>query len=377
MAVTKRFSMALAHEWLDKRAGGENTFMLMAKAFPQADLFALSANPAVDWDFGGRPLRTSFLDRSGVRDRRSLTLPLMPLAWESINASRYDVVMTSSVAYAKRFRPGKCAIHFSYAHAIMPYVWDPDHDRRSRVRIPSFVLRRLRDLDRDSAKSVDFFGANSRFIAEQINDYYGREAEVIYPPVETEFFTPSPARRSDYLLAVGRMVSYKHMDIAIEAAVRTGRRLIVSGWGPEEAKLRDLAGRLGKAGQITFEIEPSQDRLRALYRHAEAVVFPSLEHFGIVPVEAQACGTPVLAFGQGGATDTVIDGVTGILVPEQSSDAFSQAIREATNARFDRGMCRTNAERFGREAFIENMQRWVARRVRGEDSTELIGRKAA
>jgi glycosyltransferase involved in cell wall biosynthesis len=354
--------IAIAHEWLDQRAGSEKVFEALAGLFPDADLFALSRNPDAEFDFGGRPVRTTFVDRfATLRARRDVTLPLMPLAWRLLGPrDRYDLVVTSSHACAKAFLPGRDTIHLSYCHSPMRYAWEADVDQRRRRAVPGIglALGALRRWDARSARWVDGFAANSTTVRDRIRRYYGRDARVIPPPVDTAFYTPGDRRPGgEYLLAVSRFVPYKRVDVAIEAARLAGIPLVVAGSGPDEARLRALAAASGAT--VGFERSPSDERLRELYRDALALVFPALEDFGIVPVEAQACGTPVVAFGQGGARDTVLDGRTGALVPSQRPDDFAAAIG-AVIGDVDPAACRQNAERFAPDRFTQAIEAWVA-----------------
>jgi glycosyltransferase involved in cell wall biosynthesis len=351
--------IAVAHDWLTGRAGGEKTFEQIAEAFPTADVYALTANPKIDWEFGGRKINTTFLDRRGVRERRSLTLPLMPAAWRLASRQEYDVVISSSVACVKGFYPGRSAVHLSYVHAPMRYVWEPDIDRRTRFEIPNSILNAFRNWDRTAAGWVDHFAANSTNTQERIERVYGRKSVVITPPVDTEFYRPAPqSPAGGYLLAASRFVGYKRLDLAIETAALLGRPLVVAGWGPGEEQLRALAKRIAP-DLVTFEVRPSDERLRDLYRGADALLFPGIEDFGIVPVEAQACGTPVVAMNVGGTAETVLHKVTGMLVGSQSATALAYAVERLDSAGLSREDCVTNADRFGVDAFRKKIREWV------------------
>lgn len=354
--------LAIAHEWLDERAGSEKTFEAMAQTFPEADLFALTREPSVDFDFGGRHVRTTVLDRSPfTRRRRDLTLPMMPLAWRLLRTgANYDHVLTSSHACVKAFPAARSAEHFCFVHAPMRYAWDREIDARASGRglLTKVALNALRRWDRRSAAVVDHFAANSTAVRDRIHCFYGREARVIFPPVDTEFFTPGlndGGRRG--ALAVSRFIPYKRIDLAIDACARAGVSLIVAGSGPEETALRARAAEAGVP--VTFELSPSDERLRELYRSAEVVIFAATEDFGIVPVEAQACGTPVIAVNRGGARDTVLNGVTGLLVGRQEPDALAEALRVMQQWRISPVDCRRNAERFGRRRFQSELRSWV------------------
>jgi glycosyltransferase involved in cell wall biosynthesis len=351
--------LAIVHEWLASRAGSEKVFEAMASAYPDADLWALTREPGVRFDFGGRPVHTTMLDVAGpLRRRRNLTLPLMPLAWTMAGRGRhYDVVVTSSHAFTKAFHPGRDAIQLCYTHAPARYLWDTEIDTRGgRAAVLIDPVRgRLRDLDRRLAVRVDHFAANSRAVAERVRRFYGREAVVIAPPVDTEFYTPVPHPPGRAVLAVSRFIPYKRLDLAIEACAAAEVPLIVAGGGPEETRLRALA----EGHDVRFEIDPDDARLRHLYREAAALVFPAEEDFGIVTVEAQACGRPVVALGAGGSLDTVIDGATGAHVADQEVASWAEAIRRVVDDPPAVEACRAHAETFSALRFRSNFQNWV------------------
>ena len=361
--------MALAHEWLDARAGSEKTFEALARIFPHADLFALTDALGAEFQSGGRQVKTTFIARvPGLRDRRDFALPLMPLAWRTVTRGRYDIVLTSSHACVKGFRPAREALHLCYCHAPMRYVWDP-HDRRSGLhRLADLGPRHaLRRWDRRASGWVDSFAANSTAVRDRIERCYGRASRVIPPPVDTDFYRPRgpddpeepgpslPA--GPFVLACSRFIPYKRLDIAILAADRAGLPVVVAGRGPGEAALREVATRVNVP--VTFELSPDDHRLRALYRAASAFVFPALEDFGIVAVEAQACGTPVVALAEGGTADTVVDGVTGALVESQDVGSFAQGLDRVLALDGAQAACTAQAASFSSSAFERRVRAWV------------------
>jgi len=353
-------SLALCHEWLAARHGSEKTFEAMAAAFPGADLYGLTWNRSSGLHFGGRPVRTTFLDRMGpLRNRRTVQLPLMPLAWRYASRRRYDVVVTSSHACAKGFRPAREALHLCYCYTPMRYVWLASIDvRRRRSSAGAAAARALRAWDLASVGWVDEFAAISTAVQTRIRDLYDRPSRVVHPPVDTGHFTPADAPApGGFVLAVSRMVPYKRLDLAVRACHRAGHPLVLAGSGPGEGALRALAEAL--EADVRFVIRPDDGALRDLYRRADVLVFPAEEDFGIVPVEAQACGTPVVALGRGGALDTVVPGVTGVLVPEQDEDGFAAGIAAALGGRLSPVECRRNAERFSPARFREGFGDWV------------------
>jgi len=352
--------IAIAHEWLDQRAGSEKTFEALAAAFPEADLFALTRSSA-DFDFGGRIVHTTFLDRLGpLREKRGALLPLMPAAWRTVSKERYDLVITSSHACAKGFYPGRSAPHLCYCHTPMRYAWLPDVDRRGQKA--KLVGPFFRSWDRRSAKWVDSFAANSMEVRDRIRTFYHREARVIPPPVDTEFFTPGGDPKGDYILAVSRFIAYKRIDLAIRAAALADVPIVVAGRGPDEGRLRELAEAIHPR-HVRFVIGPSSEELRTLYRRARALVYPAHEDFGIVPVEAQACGAPVVGPRLGGLIDTVIDGSTGILVEGQTSAALADGVRAALGLSDAPQRCVRHARQFSKKKFEERILEWAASEV--------------
>ncbi len=357
--------IALAHEWLDARAGSEKTFEALAGVFPEADLFALTDALGDELETGGRPVATTFIDRvPALRNRRDLALPLMPLAWRTVTNRPYDLVLTSSHACVKGFRPARDALHLCYCYTPMRYVWDP-HDQRSGLhRLAAFGPRAaLREWDRRAASWVDSFAAISTAVQARIERCYGRPSRVIHPPVDTTFFRPLPAGAAEaevlggpFVLACSRFVPYKRVDLAILAADQVGVPVIIAGRGPEEAALRALAGQVRVP--VTFEVAPSDERLRDLYRAASAFVFPALEDFGIVAVEAQACGTPVVALAEGGTADIVLDGITGALVDRQDVGSLAQGL-ERTLELSDASACVQRAMSFSLTTFSTRIRAWV------------------
>jgi glycosyltransferase involved in cell wall biosynthesis len=250
----------------------------------------------------------------------------------------------------------------------MRYVWDPPDQREGLHRLAGLGPRAaLRRWDRHAARWVDSFAANSTEVQRRIERCYGRASRVIHPPVDTEFFTPAPdtADASDtgsrpgepFVLACSRFIPYKRLDIAIRAAEHVGIPIVVAGSGPGEEALRRLAAQVRVP--VTFEVSSSNQRLRALYRNAAALVFPALEDFGIVAVEAQACGTPVVALATGGTVDTVIDGVTGVLVGSQELHHFARGIERALELS-NADACVRNARKFSYGAFEANVRSWVS-----------------
>lgn len=354
-------SIALVHEWLNGHAGSEQTFLAMAEAMPTADLFALTRNPDVDFQVGGRPITTTALNRVAARrGGKPWTLPLMPVAWRLMRTKPYDLVITSSHAFARAFPAARAARHLSYTYTPMRYVWTSDiDDRTGRLRTPLPLLRPFKSLDRRYTRHVDSFAAISTVTQERIAEFYGRTSRIIFPPCDTDYFTVDESCPRRHVLSASRLVPYKRHDLAIHAASRLGVPLVIAGSGPDEARLRNLADDVHPGG-VEFVINPTNHRLRELYRGAQALVFGAFEDFGIVPVEAQACGTPVVGFARGGTRDTVIDGVSGRLSPTQQVDDFADALAAVLHDPPSTQACRSSAERFSPARFRVEFTDWVA-----------------
>ncbi|MEJ0022953.1 MAG: glycosyltransferase [Alphaproteobacteria bacterium] len=347
--------VAIIHYWLFHMRGGEKVLEALCELFPQADIFTHVYDPAnVSQTITSHRVQTTFIQRLPFARRLyKKYLSLMPMALEEIDLRGYDLVISSESGPAKGVIPPPDAYHLCYCHSPMRYVWDQYHVYResagalSRASMP-LLIHPLRVWDVTSAARVDQFVANSNSIKERIKKYWRRPAMVVPPPVEIERFRLSK-EVGDFYLYVGEAVPYKRLDLAIEACNTLGRRLVVIGGGPDMRRMRALAG-----PTIEFLGHAPPHILRDYYAHCRALLFPGEEDFGIVPVEAMASGRPVLAFGRGGALDTVVDGETGMLFHEQSVEALSRAIEdfEAVGDRaFDPARLRAHASQFSRHAF--------------------------
>ena len=347
--------VALVHEWLQSRSGSEKTFEQMAEAFPEADLFALTENASVDFHFD-RSVQTTALQRSQMlNNRRDLSLPLMPLAWKALRSRQYDVVVTSSHAFA-RFFPAPGAVHLSYVHTPLRYAWLPDIDGRGSSPLLGPARWALRAIDRRSVAKVKAFAANSNVVRERVERFYGRSATVIFPPVDVDFFRAAhDTPREEFVLGVSRWIPYKRLDLVIRAAELVGLPVVLAGGGP----LRDELEEMARTASVPVRLmhDPTNEQLRHLYRTASALIFPAEEDFGIVPVEAQAAGTPVVALRAGGALDSVRDGITGVLVDAQTPHHFAAGIQEALG--LPAADWTTHVEQFSAVSFRDSLRAWV------------------
>ena len=361
--------VAIVHEWLQTVAGAERVLEQLLACYPEADLYAtVDFLPDSERGFlGGRPVRTSFIQNLPFARRRFRAyLGLMPLAVEQYDLSGYDLVISSNHAVAKGVLTGPDTLHVSYVHSPMRYAWDLQHqylrqtglDRGLRGWYARWQLGKLRLWDARTANGVDLFVANSGYVARRIRKCYRRDSIVIPPPVDIDGFTPGQGRGDAYLLA-SRMVPYKRMDLVAAAfAAMPDRRLVIAGDGPERARIEAAAA---GAPNIRFVGALDDAGMIRLMQQARAFVFAAEEDFGIMMVEAQACGTPVIAFGQGGARDIVQEGRTGLFFAAQTAESIHDAVaRFEGGLGFDPDACRANALRFSRDAFRQRIQDVVA-----------------
>ena len=368
--------VAVVHDWLVTYAGAERVLEQMLAVYPEADVFSLIefVPPSQRAFLGGRRVRTSFLQRiPGMQRGYRRFLPLMPIAIERLDLSGYDLVLSSSHAVAKGVLTGPHQLHICYCYTPIRYAWDLQHqylretglDRGIKGALARWMLSRVRVWDLRTADRVDSFIAISQFIAQRIWKTYRREATVIYPPVDTRAFTPG-GRREDFYVTASRMVPYKRMDLIVEAfATMPERRLVVIGDGPEARKVHSKgAANIEFLGHQPFEV------LRDRLRRARAFIFAAEEDFGIAPLEAQACGTPVVAYGKGGVLDTIRPigqpDPTGVFFQEQTAAALVEAVQrfEREGSQIDPEACRQNALRFTPERFRAELGDFVEMQFR-------------
>lgn len=350
--------VAIVHDWLTGMRGGEKVLEAICELYPQATLFTLVRVPgAVSPAIESRRIVTSIAQHLPDAGRRYRSyLPLFPAVVESFDLDGYDLIVSSSHCAVKSVVPGR-AVHVCYCHSPMRYAWDQFDAYFGPAQVGAWKSRALRPVmaalarwDAATHTRVTRFVANSAYVAARIRRYYNRGSVVVYPPVDTAFhrLPTEPGAELGFLI-VSALVPYKRIDVAIEACRRVGAPLTVVGRGPEQARLEALAG-----PETRFVGWLSDEEVRALYQRATAVLLPGIEDFGMVPVEAQACGAPVVALGTGGARETVRHGVTGILAEGTSVDAFAAALDECRRTPFDRAAMRGNAERFSRERFLHD-----------------------
>jgi glycosyltransferase involved in cell wall biosynthesis len=367
--------VAIVHEWLETYAGSERVLEQLLLCFPSADIFCVvDFLPERERGFlNGRTVRTSFIQ--GLPFSRRLFrsyLGLMPIAIEQLDLGGYDLVISSNHAVAKGVLTGPDQLHISYIHSPMRYAWDLQHQYLGQMGIGGglrgayarWLFARMRQWDVSSAHHVDHFVANSGYIARRIKKAYRRDSTVIHPPVDIERFDVGE-EKDDFFLLACRFVPYKRADLVVDSFTRhPGRRLVVVGDGPEDRRVRSAAR---GAHNIEFRGIVSQLELTRMMQRARAFVFAAEEDFGITLVEAQACGTPVIAYGRGGATDIVVppeEGPpTGLLFARQDAAAISEAVErfEAIAPTITSEACRTNALRFSQARFRSEIHRFVER----------------
>jgi glycosyltransferase involved in cell wall biosynthesis len=354
--------VALVHDWLTGMRGGEKVLEVLCGLYPGASLFTLvhlpgSVSPAIE-RLAPRASVLSWVPGVGRLYRH--LLPLFPGVVEQFDLDAYDLVISTSHCAAKSIvRPGR-AKHLCYCFTPMRYAWDQRHayfgaGRLGRPRHALFpVLAWLARWDAGTAHRVDRYLADSQHVARRIHQYYNRTSVVVYPPVDTDFYRPDATVPTPTALVVSALVPYKRIDVAIDACGQAGVPLRIVGRGPEEARLRARAGT-----GVEFIGNCTDEEIRTLYREAGVVLLPGEEDFGIVPVEAQACGRPVVALARGGALETVVDGVTGVLVPSEAPDALATGIRRAFDLPLDPAAIRRHAERFGRARFESEIRQAI------------------
>ena len=355
--------IAIVHEWLTTMGGADRVVQIIHEIFPSAPMFCLVYNPKTMPDaFRAMDIRTSFIQRLPfARSHHRVYLPLYPLAAEQFDLSDFDVVISSSHCCAHNVLTRPDAFHLCYCHTPMRYAWDMYHSYLKSLPTvarpaAAVLLSIIRHWDYVSAQRVDKFVANSSAVRQRIEKHYGRPAAVLFPPADVSFFRPAPEhdQPGDYFFIMARHVSYKRVDLAVAAFNTLGLPLLVAGTGPETARLAKMA-----RPNVRFLGTISNDDARRYMAHCRAFIHPQEEDFGITAVEAQACGRPVIAYGRGGALDTVIDGVTGSFFSEQTAEALAEAVRTFDHRQFDPRVIRQHAASFNTDDFKRKFRQLV------------------
>ncbi|HEV8192411.1 MAG TPA: glycosyltransferase [Ktedonobacterales bacterium] len=368
--------VALVHDYLNQMGGAEKVLLTLHELYPQAPIHTSIFDPKrVDRRFSSMDIRTSFMQRLPfVKRYHQPFLPLYPYAFERTDLRWYDLVISDSSAFAKGVVTRPDALHICYCHTPMRWAWNYD-DYIDREDIGNPLTRRalipfiswLRSWDYTTAARVDYFVANSPAVAARIAKYYRREAVVIPPPVDTSRFYLSP-QHEDYFLIVSRLIPYKAIDIAVKAFTMTGAPLRIIGSGRDERRLRRMAG-----PNVKFLGRLSDDEVRSQLARCRALIFAGEEDFGITPVEAQASGRPVIAYGAGGALATIIEGSTGLFFYEQTPEALAEVVNSFRDEYFDPQAIRRHAEEFDTRRFLRRFTQFVETRIA---SHPTLARKA-
>lgn len=358
-------NVVLVHDWLTGMRGGEKVLLSLARLFPGAPIYTLlHVKGSLCPELETRDIRTTFVQHLPGADRRYRHyLPLFPAAAASMDLSSFDLVISSSHCVAKGVRAARGALHLCYCHTPMRYVWDryDDYFGAGKIGGPArwlipLAVEGLRAWDVATSANVHRYAANSVHVAARIRRHYGREAEVIPPPVDTDFFTPGGEGAGQFDLVVSALAPYKRVDLILEAYRGTGRPLKIVGTGPEEARLRALAP---PEAALLGHVDDAA--LRDLYRRCRAVIMAGVEDFGIVPLEAMACGRPAVVFGEGGGPESVLRGQTGIVFEEATPAALRAAIDSLEVARFSTIALRARAEAHSRQVFESRFRAFVDR----------------
>jgi glycosyltransferase involved in cell wall biosynthesis len=362
--------VAIVHYWLVKMRGGEKMLEALLEMFPDADIYTHVYNQkAVSSLINNRRIITSSINRLPFAKKLyQLYMPLMPRALMEFNLQNYDLVISSEAGPAKGVVPNPDAFHICYCHSPMRYLWDMYHEYfRGANPLVKFFMKRLipslRLWDIASANLVDRFITNSHYVAKRIRRIYNREADVVYGPAAIENFLTLERKPDDYYLFFGQVTGYKRADIAIDACIKTGRKLVIAGGG---ARKKDVK-RYAKSGLVRFSGRVTDAQAAALFAGAKALLYPGIEDLGLVPVEANAAGCPVIALRKGGALDTVKENVTGLFFDEQTPESLIAALDrfEANEALFaDRAAFSAHVRQFSKAAFIERVRKIIEARRR-------------
>lgn len=366
--IRKQPKVALVHDWLVSEGGAEQVLKCFHEIWPDAPIYTLVYNEkkAPDWTHG-LDIRTTYIqDWPGGKTHHKFLLSFMPRAWEALDLTEYDLVVSSCASCCKGVITRPDAVHICYCHSPIRYVWDLFYDYLEgasaikRAFMPS-MIHKVRMWDFQAAQRVDCFVSNSDYVGRRISKFYRRESTTVYPGIRL-LEGPVSEERDDYYFILSRFVGYKRVDLAIEACNKLGRKLIVAGsGGEEEQKLRAMAG-----PTVEFVGRVSEDQLNEYYAHAKAFLFPGIEDFGLTPLEAMAGGAPVLAYGEGGALETVVDGETGMFFHRQDADSLVACIKEFERRSFSAAACRARAEQFSTEVFKDWFADFCDRTLAGE-----------
>ncbi|WP_454193072.1 glycosyltransferase [Paenibacillus sp. Marseille-Q7038] len=371
----RKLKVAIVHDYLNQMGGAERVVAVFHKMFPEAPIYTT----IVDRDkllaeLEDADIRTTWMQRiPGILSKFKLFFWLYPFAVRSMNVKGYDLILSSSSAYAKGARKGRQGTHVCYCHAPMRFAWDFESYMDS-VQVPNLVKRiakwftyPLQVWDKKNSKQVDCLIANSSIVKQRIGQWYGMNASIIFPPVEISRFSIDEENSEDYFLVVSRLVSYKKIDLAVEACTHLGRRLLIVGDGPDRQRLEQLAG-----DTVTFLGRKSDEDVVRYMQRCRALIFPGIEDFGITPLEVNACGRPIIAYHEGGALDTVVSEKTGLFFEEQSVDSLSAVIGSFDQYEWKPKSIRQHAEKFSEDIFITRLQSSIDGQLRARKNESKL-----
>lgn len=353
--------IAIVCDWLTNLGGAEKVIMSLHRLFPKAPIYTTLYDKSRAKGFENATIYTSYLQRIPfAKGKHPWLLHMMPMAIESFNLNEYDIVISSSHSVAKGIITKPETLHITYCHTPMRYAWEPWELEYRLKSIPEFLheavkrrIHKIRIWDRLTADRVDHFLVNSRYIGQRVKKYYRKDSTVIYPPVDTnDFKTGTPG---DYYLMVGRIIGYKRFDLVIETFNKLGTELVVVGTGPELEKLKKIAHK-----NIRFLGRVGDENLKSLYTECKALIFPQIEDFGITPVECMASGRPVIAYADGGAQETVVEGKTGVFFEEQTVKSLREAIEKSEDISWKSSEIKANAERFSESRFHKEITDFIS-----------------
>ena len=353
--------VAIVHDYLIADGGAEKVLRTFIELFPDAPIYTLFYDKKKFKDLSGKDIRVTFLDKVPLlKNKHIVFLPLYPLGVKSLNLKGYDLILSSSWAWSKGISKDKNTCHICYCHTPMRFVYDMQ-EAHLRVYNSAFkwmakkIIRKIKKWDLRTVNGVDFFIANSKYVANRIRKFYDRYSVVINPPLDTKLFKPrEQPKNGDYFLVVSRLMAYKHVDITIKAFNRLGLPLKIAGDGFQYNRLKKIA-----RPNVELLGYVSSEELVKLYQNCRAFMLPQEEDWGIAPLEAQACGKPIIGYAKGGALEYVIEGKTGLFFYEQTPEAIIKAVEKFQNMKFDHNQMRQNALLFDTEIFKKRIEHFV------------------
>lgn len=356
--------IAIVHDWLTNMGGAEQVVINFKEIYKEAPIYTTFYNPdKLDGKLKNIEVKTSYLQKKKMVENHKKYFPLMPMAFEKFDLNEYDVVLSSSSSCAKGVLTKPGSVHICYCHTPMRYAWEKRDEYtegmgKLKKKLVEILCHYMRIWDVASSNRVDYFIANSTEVQKRIKKHYKRDSVVINPPVRCNMFNISETD-GDYYLVLSRLVGYKRFDLAVQACSELGKKIVVIGEGPEREKIEKLANE-----NVTFLGRQPDEVVKKYMSECKALLFPGEEDFGIVPVEAQSCGKPVIAYGKGGVLDSVIDGKTGVFFKEQTVESLKEAINKFETMKFDKEEIRKHALEFDESVFQEKIRKFVEEKVK-------------